>query len=126
MKIFRQHAETELPEIVGRVCSEVVAVPSEEENVVYSLYMRVEEIWLRIFIQAGLLFVDECRGPDPEDDLSEDEEYLDLGDGRLTGKTMVKSAEMRDGVFTVCLSCDTSFNLSEVTNGTKIQFISPV
>jgi len=124
MKIFRQHTETELPEIVGKLCSEIVAVPSDEENVVYSLYLRVEETWLRIFIQAGLLFADECSGPDPEDDLSEDEKYLDLGDGRLTGISMVKSAVMRNGVFTVCLSCDTLIKLSEVTTGTKIQFIT--
>jgi len=96
MRIFRQHAESELHEIVGNVCSKLIAVPSEEENVIYSLYMSVGNIWLRIFIQAGLLFVDECSGPDP------------------------RSASMQDGVFRVCLSHGIAFELREVASGTKI------
>jgi len=45
--------------------------------------------------------------------LSENEEYLDLGDGRLTGISMVKSAVMKNGVFAVCLSCDALLKVSD-------------
>lgn len=120
MNIFRQHGQTELHEIIGKVCKKVLAIPSEEKGIILALYLMVDEIWLRVFIQAELLFVDQCDGPDPEDDLADGEEYLDIGLDIGCEESEISSAVMMDGVFKINFSNQTVIVLSEAPNGTMV------
>ncbi|MEO1035112.1 MAG: hypothetical protein AAFX44_06080 [Pseudomonadota bacterium] len=118
--ILSQSSATELHEIIALQCSKVLAAPGSQKNVGYSLYMFLGELWLWVFIQAGLLFVDECNGPDPEDDLQDGEDYLDAGQHVFDSAPTITSAVMADDVFRMTFSSGASLmTLHEVSNGTK-------
>lgn len=121
MNIYRQHDETELSEIYGMDCKKIMAVPSGQKDIVHCLYLYVGSIWLRIFINAELLFVDECEGPDPEDDLDEDEEYIDYWGSLEKRNNIIESACMKAGVFTIVFRGGAILMLSETEGGTLIK-----
>lgn len=79
MAITRQHASTDVAELVGVRCEKLFAIPGVAPDIVIAAYLLADGTWYRFFIDAGLLFLDECEGPDPEDDLAPGDDYVDIG-----------------------------------------------
>ena len=123
MNIYRQHDETELSEIYGMECKKILAIPGELRDVVHALYMYVGSIWLRLFVDLESLFVDECDGPDPEDDLNENEEYVDYGYCLENIDSNIDSATMKNGQFTIILRGKVIITLTETDGGTLIKIM---
>ncbi len=121
MPIYRQHESTELQEIHNKKCNKILGIPTDNDGIFIALYVQLNEIWLRVFIQAGILFVDECDGPDPEDDLDDNEEYVDISLPYDDQCLMVKSAVMKDGVFQIVFSEYLKLSLAETESGTKLK-----
>ena len=123
MTIYRQHDETEVSEIYGMNCKKILAIPSELKDVGHAFYFYIESIWLRVFINAELLFVDECDGPDPEDDLDGDEQYIDYSSELTNTNANIKSARMKDDMFTIIFSEGLVITLSGTDGGTLIRVL---
>jgi hypothetical protein len=111
MPISRQDDETELREIYGKMTNDILIVAGDNADVVVIMYMNVEGAWLRIFLQAGLLFVSESQ-PDPEDDLDEGTDYIDIGAKYALKGQFIKSACMKDGVFAIAFDSGASLTLT--------------
>ena len=80
MSITRQHSKTEIFEIYGKACQQLIAVVEEENiNHVYYFYLFTGNIWHRFTLDAGLLFWDENVSPDQEEDISNGEIYRNVG-----------------------------------------------
>lgn len=48
MRITRQHSETEIKELYGKTCSELLAVVEEDKsNIADYFYLRTNNIWHR-------------------------------------------------------------------------------
>lgn len=77
MMVTRQDAETEIPELVGTMCHGILGVGTSAEDGITALFLKAGDTWYRIFIDAGVLFWDPGE-PDPEAELMEGEEFLDL------------------------------------------------
>ncbi|WP_445358068.1 hypothetical protein [Microbulbifer sp. ANSA005] len=120
MDIYRQDDETEISEIYGMQCNEILAIPSDRDGNVHALYLNVGLLWLRLFIDAGLLFVDKCNGPDPEDDLDDSENYISYADYLRERNRYVRAAFMKDGVFTLLLQKGGGIVVTETNNGNHV------
>ncbi len=91
--IRRQHEATVMSEIEGAVCAEFLAVVGSNETL-RLLYIVLNGAWHRFYLDAGLLFWAEGEEPDPEDELLEDEVFVDLAE-----KLRCKGDAVRDVTF---------------------------
>ncbi len=122
MRISRQSPNPEIVEIHGKVCRKLLAVPDDNNpDAIVIFYLLVDGLWLRMFLDAGLLFVHEVEGPDPVDDLNGGQDYLDLTDQFDCAGTTIVSAVMRDRVFTLQLDGGTEFCFSERDDDTILE-----
>ena len=76
--VRRQSESTIISELSGHHCSSFFGIRSESDSSLELLFLQVEGIWHRFYLDAGLLFWEETEGPDPEEDLLEGERYVDL------------------------------------------------
>ena len=122
MVITRQHSQTEVHELYGKTCSELLAVVQQEKsNIADYLYLRTHKTWHRFALSAGLLFWDENAAPDEEDDIEEEEAYRDLGtELKLAGKVL-KKIEMKNGRLDFRVEDGTGFQLTDLGYGTRIE-----
>lgn len=119
-KITRQHEETDIYEIVGKVCEKLISVPEEGEDTVILLYILIDHIWLRIFLDDGLIFVDESAGPDPDDDLDEGETYVNLHEKYDCVGKIITMANMKGGVFSLGFSSGLTIKLEQIAGQTNL------
>ena len=122
MRITRQHSETEINELYGKACSELLAVVEKQKsNIADYFYLRIDETWHRFALSAGLLFWDENEAPDEEEDIEDEEAYRDLGNElNLVNKSLQK-IEMKNGRLDFRVEDGTGFQLFDLGNGTCIE-----
>ncbi len=96
----RQHEDTVLPELYGHRCSEFVAVQGEA-RFDGPLYIRLNGVWHRFYLDAGLLFWEEGFAPEP-DDLLPGDAYIDLAQALNIRDRVLEQVRMHDSVLTVC------------------------
>jgi hypothetical protein len=113
MAIRIQDAEVEVDELVGKRCELFLGVPGEAIDLVLFLYMLADGVWYRFFIDAELLVLEPCAGPDPDDDLGPGETYVDLGEVLGCVGAGIEEFSMRKGTLTVRFSGGESLVLSE-------------
>lgn len=121
--ISRQHSETEIPEIVGKTCDSILAVGGSIIGNILIFYVSLGGMWLRIFLDAGALFVDVCEGPDPEDDLDDGEKYLDLITIYGLKKEEISVASMKDGVFRLGFKSGVEMHFKQKGEETELRII---
>jgi hypothetical protein len=118
LSLTRQHAETEMTELLGRTCEQLVVVPAEDEYLVF--YMRVDGVWHRFFLEAGLLFWREGGRPDSEEDLDSEESYTDLSaELNLTGAAF-NTLAFRDGFLELSFSNGARIVCAEGKRGARV------
>jgi hypothetical protein len=113
MAIKIQGANVNVEELVGARCERFVAVPGAAVDLVLFLYMLAGGVWYRFFLDTGHLFLDECSGPEPQDDLGPDEAYVDLCEVLGCAGTTIEEFSMRGGTLTIRFSGGESLVLSE-------------
>ncbi|ASP34067.1 hypothetical protein [Labrenzia sp. VG12] len=95
----RQHEETEVRELLGQACRSLRVLCVAESDEVLIFLIETKTHFLRGFLDAGLLFLDEFRQGDTSEELEDGETFIRLEDTYpLKGKTIV-AAEMRGGAF---------------------------
>ena len=99
--IRRQHETTSIPELRGTCCSAFKAVIREQDKRLGLLYIQLSGVWHRFFLDAGLLFWEEGRCPDPDDDVLEGERYVDLGESLRVLGIPIQEIEMMDSILTL-------------------------
>jgi hypothetical protein len=116
--LSRQDADTEMTELLGRTCEQLVVLPAESEIVVF--YTRIDGAWHRFFLDAGLLFWREGGRPDSEEDLDGEESYADLAaELNLMGATFTALA-FHDGFLELTFSNGARIVCSEGRRGAKV------
>jgi len=113
MPIFRQDEETDIPEIFGKTVRDILIVAGNASDAVIIMHLHVDDTWLRIFLDAGLLFVNETAGPDPEDDLEEGIGYRDVGAQYSLIGRVVTAARMAGGVFAIQFQPSAALTLTQ-------------
>ena len=104
MTLSRQHSETRVPELVSARCERLIAAPGTRPGTVGLLYLLADGVWYRMFVDAGLFFLDECAGPDSKDDLCEGESYVDLSSELACAGETIRELAMKNGVLTIRFS----------------------
>jgi hypothetical protein len=118
LSVVRQHAETELTELLGHTCEQLVVVPADDELLVF--YARIDGAWHRFFLEAGLLFWREGGRPDSEEDLDGEESYTDLSaELNLTGASFSTLA-FRDGFLEMGFSNGARIVCTEGRRGARV------
>ena len=122
MGIRRQHSETEIQELYGKTCDELLAVvPQEKSSSVYYLYLLVNQTWHQFSLDAGLLFWEEDVAPDEEEDISSGEVYRNLGTELKLVKKTLSQIEMKNRKLSFCVEDNSGFELIESEQGTFIK-----
>lgn len=121
MNVSRQHASTEVTELVGVVCEQLLAIPGSAPDVFVAAYLRASGIWYRFFLDAGLLFLDESAGPDPEDDLEPDANYVDLGAKLACQGDTIREMRMHDSTLSLRFSSGVSLLLRDFEEGSRAE-----
>ena len=119
----RQHAETDVPELIGTVCAKILAVPGASPEAIVLLYLLANGRWYRFFIDEQVLFFAECFGPDPRGDLSENESYVDLASAHGVVGSEIKLFSMRKGMLTMIFSNGRSMRVKEDSDGSTRLFL---
>jgi hypothetical protein len=101
-----------VPELAGKSCNELIAVPAEQPDGILVLYLLADSTWHRLFIDEGVLFLNE-HAPDREDDLGEGESYVDLAAKLACRGNAIESVRMENRRLTIRLSGNVSLTLSE-------------
>ena len=119
----RQLAEGGIPEIAGAMLERVWAVSGAETGRVLSIYLLLQDLWFRVFLDAGVLFLDVCDGPDAEDDLAAGEAYLDFsGMQRMQGE-VIRKASVENGVFRIAFESGATLILEAVGEEAALRFV---
>ena len=118
MGIARQDAETDIAELLGHTCEQLVVVPADGEILVF--YARVDGSWHRFYLEAGLLFWREGSRPDSEEDLDGEESYSDLSaELNLTGASFT-ALGFHEGFLELGFSNGARLVFSEGRRGAKV------
>ena len=78
MSIHRQHDKTIISELSKKKCEKLLAVAESLTSAITFMYMMVEGVWHRFYIDCSVLFWDEGIPPDAEEDLSINENYYNI------------------------------------------------
>jgi hypothetical protein len=97
----RQHGETEITEIVGDTVESILAVTGTGGDSIVFFYIFLRGLWLRVFLDEGVLFLSVCDGPNEEDDLGQDDAYLDLSKACAIKGQEISRACMKNGFFRI-------------------------
>jgi hypothetical protein len=116
--LTRQDADTDVNELLGLTCEQLVVVPSDGEILVF--YARVDGGWHRFYLEAGLLFWREGSRPDSEEDLDGEESYSDISaELNLTGASFI-TLGYHDGLLELAFSNGARILCSEGKRGAKV------
>ncbi|WP_395374716.1 hypothetical protein [Marinicella sp. W31] len=119
--ISRPHTETEIAEIIGKPVQTILAVPGSTPHSLSYFYIGFEGTYVRVFLDAGLLFVDDCAGPDKDEDLEPDSDYLDLTlMYKLTAQNITK-AFLKNHVFRLLFESGTELRFKNNKTETIFQ-----
>ena len=122
MHITRQHSETEMQELYGKTCSELLAVVEKpESNMADYLYLRINETWHRFALSAGVLFWDEDEAPDEEEDIEDEEVYRDLGTELNLVDKILQKIEMKNRQLNFMVEDGSGFQLFDTGDGIRIE-----
>ena len=113
MAIKIQDAEVDVDELVGARCERLIAVPGAAVDLVLFLYILADGAWYRFFLDSKHLFLDECEGPDPAEDLAPGDTYVDLGEVLGCAGAVIEEFAMQGGTLTIRFSGGESLVLSE-------------
>jgi hypothetical protein len=94
--IERQHETTSIPELNGAACSALRAVRNSASGSLELCYIELGTVWHRFYLDAGVLFWDEGRSPDEEEDLLEGDEYFDVAHALGVQDVALREVCMRD------------------------------
>ncbi|WP_425628499.1 hypothetical protein [Vibrio neptunius] len=101
MAITRQHGETEITELVGTRCEEILGVGSKLSDGLSVIFILLSGIMYKFFIDESVLFWGESKR-DPEEDLDEGESYISLlPHFNIQSPAEVRKIEMKDGKLVV-------------------------
>jgi hypothetical protein len=96
MTITRQHAETEIPELAGAICHDLIGVGSSVEEGISILFLKAGDVWYRVYIDVGVLFWNPGE-PDPDAELAGDEQSLDLLERMGATSLRIEGVRMQSG-----------------------------
>jgi hypothetical protein len=113
MAIKIQDAEVDVDELVGARCEKFLAIPGAAVDLVLFLYMLAGDVWYRFFLDAQVLFLEPCSGPDPDEDLGPGEAYVDVGEVLGCVGAVIEEFSMKNGTLTIRFSGGESLVLSE-------------
>lgn len=116
MMITRQDAETEIPELAGTPCQGVLGAGTSVENGITALFLKAGDAWYRIYIDVGVLFWNPGE-PDPEAELMEGEEFLDLLEPIGASALRIEHVRMHSGELRVQFVGPHSLVLAEQEEG---------
>lgn len=122
MTLSRQHANTDIAELVGLVCERLIAIPGSSPDVVLAVYLRADGKWYRFFLDVGVLFFDESSGPDAEDDLEAGAEYVDLGHRMQCEGQAISEMRMDAGTLALRFRSGVSLLFTEFQEGARVAF----
>ena len=124
MAIRRQHFETEINELYGKTCDEIIAVAKNDNpEVVILMYIQVDKIWHRLYLDAGALFWHEGMKPDEEEDIFDDENYLNLGIQQGFKGKEFSLIQWKDDKFTICFENNRGLQMIEKGDETIIKML---
>lgn len=121
--LTRQHTETEIPELVGHSMDGLLAVQDGDQKFGLLFYVLVGGLWLRIFLDEGVLFLDACDGPDREENLDDEQAYWDLCEMYGVKGEKISEASMKHGVFRLNFESGAGFVFEGIGNDTRLRFI---
>src|SRR5690606_5412033 len=114
MQITRQHETTTIVELSGAVCTKLLGDGPGTSGGVHVWYLEANDTWYRFFIHLGILFW-VTAAPDPEDDLEEGEDYVDVLEQNSVTKTAeIEAVEMNDGRLTIAFSGGRKLIIEEI------------
>lgn len=112
----RQHAETIVPEFIGRPCRGLLAVPTGELDEIVVLYARVDDLWHRMFVDVEVFSLAQCE-PDPDDDLEAGQQYRDLAAELGVLGQVIEDFSFRDGRLDIRFRGGAALGVREVESG---------
>jgi len=95
--INRQHHTTEMPELAGKECEELIGVGKSIENGISLFFIKLSGDYYRFFIDEGVLFWNKAT----KEDLDEEYEYLDLLLYYKTKLGKIKNISMKNRTLTI-------------------------
>ena len=123
--IVRQDSETEVVEIIGKNCKRILATTCPNIRKILVFYMYIESLWLRVFLDSNVLFIDVCNGPDPDDDLEEGAEYLDISKQYELTNQKITIASMKDGKFRLGFESGIELLFQQINDDTILSLSTP-
>ena len=113
MKITRQDVTTVISELANAKLTKLIAAREDEDDRFCFFYLEAEGTWYRFFNEMGILFWD-TADPDPEEDLIDNEEYIDIiALGGMAKQSKIRRIEMRDAVLTLSFDPDYQIQIHE-------------
>lgn len=100
-RVVRQDENTTLDELEGEACEGFVGVLDRNSDRYEVFYIVLDGVSHRFFLDAGLLFWRSHEVLNPENDLSNGSEYVDLGDRHELEGYKVGSISMKDCMLTL-------------------------
>ncbi|MEZ8083715.1 hypothetical protein [Enterovibrio norvegicus] len=125
MSIIRQHSETEISELKGHHCDQLIGVGSTVSNGLSLFFIFVSGVMYKFFIDEGVLTWEESL-QNPEDDLYDGESYIDLvSHFGIPRSGELRKIEMSDSTLKIHFpNMGLQFtNKDEMTFVTKVQYI---
>jgi hypothetical protein len=104
MSASRQHSETEISELIGTRCEELLGVGETLTDGLSIFYILLSGVMYKFFIDEGVLFWGESQ-LNPEEDLEEGESYINIILSLdLQSSLKVKSIKMKDKMLIIQFS----------------------
>lgn len=103
-KVVRQHETTEVSELYGATCHAFLAVCVAGQETVGPMYIYLDGIWHRFYLDAGLLFWTEGCEPHEDDELLNNESFVDWGERLKVCGIQITGIIMRDSVLTLAFA----------------------
>jgi len=95
--INRQHHTTQIPQLVGKECEELIGIGNSIQEGIYLFFIKLSGDYYRFFIDEGVLFWDEAT----KEDLDEEDGYLDLLLYYKTKLGKIKNISMKNSSLTI-------------------------
>lgn len=125
MPIARQHSETEVQELYGRICNKIIAVADiNKPTIIYIIFFKVDKTWHRFYLDAGLLFWDEGIGPNQEEDILDNEDYLDLSIRFGFMDKKIALIKMQERKLVIRFDDKTGFQITEKEDESHLKILS--
>jgi hypothetical protein len=97
VSIYREHDDTQIPELVDSICNEFFGVGRKFNAGMTIFFISLSGVFYRFFIDESILFWD-VGNQDPEDDLSEGEKYIDIASKYNLKNLKITNIQIKDGI----------------------------